>query len=175
MVIRKRLEISGPAMVFVTTTVTGWTPVFTLPETGKVVLEQLKETLTFYGISLVGYALMPTHLHMILGLPKVEELSRFVQTFKSLSSRRVKELEIGAMAEKLNIQGEFRLWKPRFDDVVIFSEKQFRIKLDYIHNNPVKAGLVNRPTDWPFSSASQWFQDNPGLIAIDKQFMWLHE
>jgi len=67
------------------------------------------------------------------------------------------------------------LWKPRFDDIVIKSEKQFRIKLDYIHNNPVKSGFVISPTDWRFSSAGDWLDMQPGLIPIDKEYGWLEK
>jgi len=66
-------------------------------------------------------------------------------------------------------------WKPRFDDLIIWSEKQFRIKVNYIHNNPVKAGLVERPIDYAFSSATDWLLDKPGLVPVDKEWTWSDE
>jgi len=62
-----------------------------------------------------------------------------------------------------------------FDDLVISSEKQFRIKLEYIHNNPVKAGLVTTALDYPHSSARNWVGEGKELVEIDKDFGWLKE
>jgi len=62
-----------------------------------------------------------------------------------------------------------------FDDLVISSEKQFRIKLEYIYNNPVKAGLVTTAVDYPYSIARNWVGERKGLVEIDKDFGWLKE
>jgi|GEM_PF-1016653 len=48
------------------------------------------------------------------------------------------------------------VWRARFNGLAITSEVQFQTKLNYIHNNPVKAGLANEAESWPFSSASCW-------------------
>jgi len=48
------------------------------------------------------------------------------------------------------------IWTPRFDDIAIYTGEQFRVKLNYIHNNPVKAGLAVSPEDYRFSSAGAW-------------------
>ncbi len=57
-----------------------------------------------------------------------------------------------------------RFWKARFDDEVIRNEEMLRTKLAYIHNNPVKAGLVNQAEDYPYSSARAYFlADHSGL------------
>ncbi len=130
-------------------------------------MNQLRETAIFFKASLPGYVLMPTHLHLLLGLKRLDSLSRFMQSYKSLSTRKIGKLELGKMGNRLKENGKFRLWKTRFDDVIITSEKQFRIKLDYIHNNPVKAGLVDNPSDWPYSSAGDWLGDKPGMIEVD--------
>jgi len=58
-----------------------------------------------------------------------------------------------------NLVGDKLLWNKRFDDLVITTEKQFLIKLDYIHNNPVKRGLVERPDKWRFSSYIFWHSE----------------
>ncbi len=172
MVVRKRLKIVGPSLAFITTTVTDWTQVFNIKAAALETLRQLERTLTQHHASIAGYVLMPSHIHMLIGLPEISHLSKFVQTFKSMSSRRLKEMDMGIYKDYLYKRGRFRLWKPRFDDVIITSEKQFHIKLDYIHNNPIKAGLVSRSSDWLFSSAADWILDNRGILQIDKSFKW---
>jgi putative transposase len=173
MVVRKRLKITGRALVFVTTAVTDWLPIFSNEVLAHTVLAQLRETSNHFGVSLVGYVLMPSHLHALLGFPHVELLSKFMQSVKILSAKRIKELDLGIYRDRLRVNGEFRLWRPRFDDLLISSEKQLKIKLDYIHNNPVKAGLVTHAGDWKYSSASDWLDNCPGIIKVDKEFSWM--
>ncbi len=172
MVIRKRLDICGPALFFVTTTVTDRKPAFNDPVIAQAVLLQLDESLKIYQVSLTGYVLMPTHFHALLGFRQAEDLSRFMQSFKILTSKRVKDLPESAKFGLRGVHGSFALWKPRFDDLLINSEKQFRVKLNYIHENRVRAGLVGSAAEWPYSSAATWYQDRAGLLAIDKDFKW---
>ena len=54
---------------------------------------------------------------------------------------------------------------------MIHSDELFRVKLDYIHNNPVKAGLAKRAIDWPYSSARDWLGNGGSLLEIDKNFV----
>ncbi len=159
-------------MVFVTTTTVDRIPAFYNKIVRDTVITQLEETAKHFGISLIGYVLMPSHLHALFGLPQIELLSKFMQSFKSLTSRKLKELEFGKLKDKLWEKDGFRLWRPRFDDVIITSEKQFKIKLDYIHNNPVKAGLVNEPKGWLYSSAEDWLGGSKGMLKVDKYFEW---
>ncbi|PKK82445.1 MAG: hypothetical protein CVT49_13755 [candidate division Zixibacteria bacterium HGW-Zixibacteria-1] len=172
MVVRKRLELQGRALVFVTTNTQEWTPIFREEKFASLIIRQLGETLNYYGVSLVGYVLMPSHLHMLLGFKEVEKLSKFMQSFKILSSKLIKGSLRESIYGKFMDKNRFRLWKPRFDDLIITSEEQFRIKLNYIHYNPVKAGMVDNPAEWKYSSAADWILGKPGLIPIDKEFAW---
>ena len=116
---------------------------------------------------------MPSHLHALLGFREITELSRFMQTFKSLSAHRLQPHLPRDLLKSFQQEGGFHFWKPRFDDVVIWSERQFKIKVDYIHNNPVKAGLVGQATEYFVSSAGDWILGKPGLISIDKNWSWV--
>ena len=152
-----------------------WTPVFTIDTVAEAVLTQLRDTATHFASSLVGYVLMPTHLHMLLGMPRIEHLPQFMQTFKSLSSRSAKKLLDGDRLLHLQRKGRYHLWMPRYDDLIVYSERQFKTKLEYIHNNPVKAGLVGTSTEWRYSSASAWFGGSEGLIRMNKDFRWTED
>ncbi len=160
-------------MVFVTTTAVNRTPVFDSQSICDTVIIQLEETAKYCEVSLIGYVLMSSHLHALLGLPKIELLSKFMQSFKSLTSRKLKKYEFGKFKDKLWKKDRFRLWRPRFDDVIITSGKQFKIKLEYIHNNPVMAGLVNDPSGWLYSSAGDWLGESKGMLQVDKYFKWV--
>jgi putative transposase len=173
MVVRKRLNIKGRALAFVTTTAHNWASVFEDGQVAATVVDQLRQSVAYHGVSLVGYVLMPSHLHMLLGFREIEKLSRFMQGFKILSAKAVKGLVPDRFKQALIYDGSFRLWRPRFDDLIITSEEQFRIKLNYIHNNPVKAGLVANASQWIYSSATDWLGGEPGILPIDKDFNWL--
>jgi len=170
MAVRKRLNITGTALIFITTTVRRRIPVFKDHKLANLVVRQLKETADFYMTSIVGYVLMPSHLHVMLGFKKAELSSRFMQSFKIITSKRLKSLLSQSYLDIFSHNGEFRFWIPRFDELVITSKKQFDIKLNYIHNNPVKAGLAKDAVEYEFSSAKDWLTEYSGLLAVDKEF-----
>lgn len=162
-------------MVFVTTTVREWTPVFADSVCAEAALAQLAETVAFFGHTLAAYVVMPTHLHALVGLGNLQQLSQVMQSFKSLTARRLRPLLRPEHIEVFNHNGRFVFWKQRFDDLVIWSEKQFRTKVEYIHNNPVKAGLVDRSVDYPYSSARDWLAGIEGQVHIEKTWNWIGE
>ncbi|MCH7879405.1 MAG: transposase [candidate division Zixibacteria bacterium] len=161
-------------MVFVTTTVKKWTPVFANKRYGRLVVDMLREVLSRHQVSLAAYVLMPSHFHALMGFKEITQLPRMMQTFKSLSTRRLRPILSDELRKVFEEDGAFRLWKPRFDDLVIWSDKQFKIKINYIHNNPVKAGLVGRSTEYIMSSSGDWILGEQGLISIDKNWSWLN-
>ncbi len=175
MVVRKRLNLNGKAVVFVTTTVKEWTPVFSDKECAVLTLNQLSETLEHYSVSLIAYVLMPSHIHLLLGFKQIENLSLVIQSFKRMSSRKLQAIMPNEFTSKFYKDGKFGFWKSRFDDLIISSEKQFRIKIEYIHNNPVKTGLVENLTDYNYSSAADWLLDREGIVPVDKDWKWLRE
>jgi putative transposase len=60
-----------------------------------------------------------------------------------------------------------RLWQPRFHDFNVYSKHKLREKLDYMHGNPVKRGLVKNPSEWAWSSFSYYEKGERGLVVID--------
>lgn len=170
MVVRKRLKIKGTALVFVTTSVVEWLQILDKKEVADIIVSELKSSLVTYDVSPLGYVIMPSHFHGLFGFKGIENLSNFMHCFKGITSKKIKGLNL----VELN-SNDFKLWKPRFDDLIIKSSKQFKIKMEYIHNNPVRGGLVKKAEDWPYSSASEWLTGNKGLIEIDKNYEWLDE
>ena len=59
------------------------------------------------------------------------------------------------------------VWERSFQSVPITNDNDALVKLRYIHNNPVKKGLVTRPEDWRYSSASA-YSDGDSPIVVDK-------
>jgi hypothetical protein len=54
----------------------------------------------------------------------------------------------------------------RYDELIITSERMLKIKINYIHFNPVKAGLVEKAEDWEFSSAGNYYLDDHDIFRV---------
>lgn len=167
MAIRKRLDITGPAIAFITTTVFEWKPILIQKNISDIIIEEIQNMQSLFQVSMISYVIMPSHIHLLMRFANIECLSQCIQSFKSITSRKIKRLVLQEL-----VANDFKLWKPRFDDLIINSEKQLKIKIEYIHNNPVKAGLVKCAEDWPYSSAVDWLTSNKSLISIDREFQW---
>ncbi len=116
------------------------------PDNYSVIYEILFRTAKEKEVVIIAYVLMPTHIHLIVDSNNGGAgISKFMHSFKG----RVRE----------TLQGKGKFWQDRFDDFVIKTQKQFQIKLNYIHFNPVRAGLVSKPEDWEYSSYNEWQND----------------
>ncbi|MGL6162383.1 REP-associated tyrosine transposase [Microbulbifer sp.] len=96
---------------------------------------------------LIAWCIMPNHVHVLID-PR-ESLSKIVQSWKSFTARWA--LRKNAELE-LRVPGR-KLWMPDYWDRFIRDQRHLEQVIDYIHRNPVKAGLCSRPEDWHWSSA----------------------
>jgi putative transposase len=166
-------ELGGSAIVFVTTRCLNWIPVFEDKKIAEMVALQLNETAIFKKVAVAAYVIMPTHFHALFGFPNLQNMPEFMRSYKSLTSRAVKRLNPEILGKPLDSSEPYHLWQRGYDELIIYSEEQFRIKRDYIHNNPVRAGLVKSAIDWRYSSARDWILGEEGLVKIDKCSMLL--
>jgi putative transposase len=145
---------------FVTTTFKDWTPLGNIEGFYLALAESLAFCAKKYDASIAGYVLMPTHIHLVLFIPG-SKLSDFMRDFKKYIAQKViKDLKVSMST----------VWKPRYDRVVIYSDKVLRQKLNYIHHNPVKSGLVQNAEDWQWSSARDYASDDQGSIPVWKDW-----
>ncbi len=98
--------------------------------------------------NLFSWAVMPNHSHFLLTRFKDWKLERIMHTHKSYTAHEANKL--------LSRTGKF--WMDEYFDRYIRNAEHFRNTVRYIENNPVKAGLCKKPSDWPFSSA--WFREH---------------
>jgi len=117
----------------------------------KAIAFQLVETQS----KLVAYVLMPSHLHAILFI-NGKSLSNFIRDFKKYASQKA----------LFDICGTQKFWQQRYDRQVIISDKVLSTKINYIHQNPVKAGLVKEPQDWKWSSAGDYLRGSKGPLDV---------
>jgi putative transposase len=104
-----------------------------------------------YRFDVIGYVLMPEHVHLLVSEPEKELLSVGLQAVKLAVSKRSKERPF---------------WSARYYDFNVFTEAKRVEKLDYMHRNPVKRGLVDSPEDWKWSSCRFYQTGDQGRVKI---------
>jgi putative DNA methylase len=115
------------------------------PRVAKIV----QDAILFYDTDkylLSAWVVMPNHVHLITTPVPGKRLAKIMQSLKSFTANEANKL--------LGREGTF--WMPDYFDRYIRNEKHFARAIEYVENNPVKAGLCQRPEGWPFSSA--WFR-----------------
>ena len=137
----------------------------------NVFVEILDEVRDRYGFSLVGYVVMPEHIHLLVGEPKRGNPSTVIHGLKLRVSKRMRRMRRKAAAVQKTFPSHGlvapRFWQARFYDFNVFSAKKRREKLEYMHRNPVTRGLVKDPKDWVWSSDASYSGRGTPLAAID--------
>src|ERR1035437_8050072 len=149
-------------------------PLFTSVRSKNSFVQILGQVRDRYGFSLVGYVVMPEHIHLLISEPARGTPSTVMQVLKQRVSRRLRRKprkKVSTQQLRLSFP-EVRpslpqFWQPRFYDFNVWSQKKFVEKLQYMHMNPVKKKLVAHPKDWPWSSFSFYTRKDPGLVRID--------
>jgi putative transposase len=150
----------GEKCFFATSTFQEWKRLGDIPGFYAQLADSLRFYRRKYEARVVGYVFMPSHLHFLLYLNGIR-LGDFMRDFKKYVAQKAAP-DIG-----LANRG---IWMPRFDRVAIRSLAVLRTKLEYIHLNPVRAGLVAKPEDWPWSSARDYLRDQPGPVPVWKDW-----
>ena len=137
------------------------------PRARQVVMAVMAEEIQERTGTCCGFVVMPDHVHAIVWFPKVDQLSSFMQVWKSRSSRQLKHFVRGQMREYAkSIDAKDPFWQPKYYPFNLFTERKAKEKLDYMHLNPVRAGLVARAVDWPWSSARYYEQGKPVGVPL---------
>lgn len=147
-------------------------PIFRTDKMKDVLCRAFDEARTNHGILILAHVIMLDHIHMLVRSEK--EMADVLRLMNGIAAHRViKYLKDNDFQESLlKLRGESKarnhkhsVWQHHTDSLEIFGEDTFRQKVEYIHMNPVKAGLVSSPLDYRYSSARQW----AGCPAVDEQ------
>ena len=138
------------------------------PEMRDALMLLLAEKLDQYQGLCSGFVIMPDHVHAIVWFRRPGELSRFIKSWKQTSSLKLKRILRGIFpkyAEQIPINDPF--WQPKYYPFNLYSEQKATEKLDYMHTNPVSAGLVENAVDWRWSSARYYLLGEPSVVPIE--------
>jgi putative transposase len=120
--------------------------------------QALEQARGVYGFGVIGYVVMPEHVHLLVGEPETKALSRAVQSLKQ------------SVARRLGLRAGEPFWQARYYDFNVWSGRKRVEKLRYIHRNPVTRGLVKRPEDWPWSSYRHYATGVDGVVEIESEW-----
>jgi putative transposase len=132
------------------------------------VLRALEHSRRTYRFHVVGYVVMPEHVHLLISEPAIGTPSTAIKALKQSVAKRVASARRRSAQFGLFPEGGFHFWQARFYDFNVWSGKKWREKLTYMHLNPVKRGLVACPEDWRWSSYRYYALGEEGRVRISR-------
>ena len=164
---------------FITATVVDWVDVFTRKTYKDVVIESFAYCIKEKGMLLYGYVIMSNHIHLLVQ-SKIDKLSDLIRDFKKFIAKNILERIVNEpesrrewMLERFKKATEthsrnknYQFWQYGNHAEEVYSHKFMWSKLDYIHLNPVRAGIVEKASHYRYSSASNYV-NNEGLVTVE--------
>lgn len=168
------------ATYFLTCTVIYWIDVFTRREYRDIIVDSLNYCIKHKGWEINAWVIMSNHVHLVCRANEKSRISDVLRDFKKFTSKRIVEAvqEIPEsrrewLLDKFEFEARrtgraenYKLWK---DDnhAIDLTHLEAMEKVDYIHRNPVKAGWVEFPEHYLYSSATDYAGGN-GLVKVVK-------
>ena len=165
---------------FITFSIVNWIDVFSRETYKEVFIESLQYCITNKGLVLHAWVIMSNHLHLIVFTEKTD-LSDVLRDFKKFTAHKILEsireepesrrewlLHLfGYFAKANTTNRNFQFWQSDNHPIALWSLPVSWQKLDYIHMNPVRAGIVSDQTHYLYSSAGVYFCAKKGLLEVD--------
>jgi putative transposase len=141
----------------------------TSPEVIRTFLRTLQSIRVRYAIKLLGYVIMPEHVHLVLHPPDSLKLGPVVGELKSQSASRIVTEELVSLPRDCMVVKNGRerhaFWQPRCYDHNCRNRETVLEKINYCHNNPVVRGLAPEPGQWRWSSYN-WYAGVPDVPLV---------
>ncbi len=165
------------AIYFITSTIIENIPLFCNETMFNILIDSFKYCRNEKGLKLYAFVIMDNHFHSIVSS---ENLINIIRDLKRHTAKMIiKEIntmnsswllnQIEYWKKEYKRGSHYQIWQEGYHPQQIISEEMLMQKIEYIHNNPVKRGLVERGEYWKYSSARNFLGDN-SLIELDKLF-----
>ncbi|MFZ3366736.1 MAG: transposase, partial [Candidatus Sulfotelmatobacter sp.] len=159
---------------FVTTSCYRRLPLLQKPQHRDLLLKVIEGVRRRYHFVVVGYVIMPEHMHLLMSEPERGDPSKVMQAIKQGFARRLLRKQRVASDPR---QGRLwdtafysgHIWQARFYDFVVFTGKKRVEKLRYMHRNPVKRGLALEPQQWEWSSYRHYAEGERGVVLVNEE------
>ncbi len=158
---------------FVTCTVNQWVDVFTRNTYKEIVLDSLRYCQREKGLLIYAWVIMSNHIHLIISTSK-DSLSDILRDFKKYTAKQI-FLSIGSNPQEsrrrwmqwlLKEKDDIVFWQEGYHGEEITSSAFYKIKENYIHLNPVRAGIVLREEEYIYSSCADRYGIRRGLLDL---------
>ena len=161
---------------FLTSSIVKWLPVFVSESTCDIIIDSLRYCRENRGLKIHAYTIMPTHIHIIISAEA--DLSAILRDFKKFTSKQI----IAVYAKTNNPPfdnvfkfcgrdnhppTEHKVWQDGNHPELIKTRDFCNEKVDYIHANPFRKGLVIDPMSWKYSSIRYYHGVGDGPLEVD--------
>ena len=166
---------------FITCTVVGWVDALSRESYKQIVCDSLLYCQKEKGLVLHAWVIMSNHIHLIVSAAEGHKVSDLARDFKKFTAKEiisaiennVQESRRGWMlnifrfaGENNNSNKENQFWQQDYHPVSLDTREKMQQRLNYLHENPVSAGLVWRAQDYKYSSAIDYYEDKAGLLPV---------
>jgi len=170
------------AVHFITFAVVQWVDVFSRKEYADILVESLIHCQKEKGLKIHAWCIMSNHVHLILSATEPNKLSDILRDLKKFTSTNIikaisendKESRKSWMlwifkdaGEKNNRNKDYQFWQQDNHPIECNTNEILETRLVYLHQNPVRAGLVRYEQDYVYSSGIDYCAEGKGLIEID--------
>ena len=166
----------GPVF-YITTVVHNRLPLFTRPAYIIPLFDSLHFYRSRYHFRLHGYVFMPDHLHLLIQPQQPADVDAIMRDYKGFTARRIvhqaqaeEDANLLAQLSDRSSRSEHQVWQASFWEQDVFSHEYMREKLVYLHRNPIRAGLVQNPEDYPYSSYRSYQTGEQWFIEVDQNW-----
>ena len=170
---------------YITFQIVYWIDLFSRQVYRDIVVESLKYCQQNKQLEIFAYVIMSNHIHIIVRSSN-GTLSDTIRDFKKFTSKRIVEHILNSnesrkewmirlfqhAAKRQNKEGKYQVWTHENHAIELYGNEFMRQKVNYIHENPVRSGIVDNAIDYKYSSARS-YAEKPGLIdIIPVSFKW---
>jgi len=159
---------------FITTSCYRRMPLLAEPQHRDLLLEVLESVRRRYRFVVVGYVVMPEHIHLLLGEPERGNPSQVMQAIKQGFARRLlrrlracDDLRHGSLWHAVLDNGH--IWQARFYDFVVFTEKKAHREVALHASQPGERGLTLNPQEWAWSSYRHYADGERGIVLVNEE------
>jgi putative transposase len=158
---------------FITTSCYQRRTLLSTPQNRDLFLEVMERVRRRYALVVVGYVVMPEHVHLLFSEPELGDPLVVMKVLKQSFARQLlNRCRAGVDPRQSSLWKipltEGHVWQHRFYDFVVFTEKKRVEKLRYMHRNPVVRGLVLAPEQWNWSSYRHYALGERGRVLVNE-------
>lgn len=165
---------------FMTLTIVYWVDLFTRTAYKQIIVDSLNYCVAQKGLIIYGWVLMSNHLHLIARTEEPNTMSGFLRDFKKFTSKSLAEEVLSTdesrktwMMDKFKFEAhrtqraeQFKVWQDGNHPILMGTPKILVQRLHYLHDNPVRQGIVENPEDYLYSSARD-YSGFKGLVRVE--------